>query len=261
MGRIETEGVRTWLVDLDGVVWLAGQPIAGAREAVAAVRESGRRTLFVTNNSGPTKSVLVSRWHDAGIDAGFHEIATVSDAAASLLRAGEDVFIWGEEGLVEAVEAAGGRIVDTPAKAGTVVVGWSTSFDFDLLSRVSSAVRDGARFIGTNEDPTHPTPHGLQPGTGALLAAVATASHTKPIVAGKPHEAMVNLVHKMSTGDLEVVIGDRPSTDGIFAARLGLPFALVSSDATAKEGMIDEVSPLCHAPSLLEVVNILFSCL
>ncbi|MHB8263156.1 MAG: HAD-IIA family hydrolase [Acidimicrobiales bacterium] len=257
MGRVTD--APTWLVDLDGVVWLAGQPIAGAGEAVAAVRESGRRTLFVTNNSGPMKSVFVSRLHDAGIEAGIHEIATASDAAASLLSMGEEVFIWGEDGLAEAVEAAGGRIVDTPEKAVTVIVGWSTSFNFELLSRVSSAVRDGARFIGANEDPTHPTPSGLQPGTGALLAAVAAASHTVPTVAGKPHEAMVNLVNSMSSDNIEVAIGDRPSTDGLFAARLGLPFALVSSDATAHEDVRDGVNPVCQASSLLEVVNILLS--
>ena len=41
----------TWVLDLDGVVWLAEQPIDGARAAVATLRAAGRRVLFATNNS------------------------------------------------------------------------------------------------------------------------------------------------------------------------------------------------------------------
>src|SRR3990170_105991 len=43
----------TVLCDLDGVVWLSGQPIAGSVEAVARLRDAGHRVLFVTNSSWP----------------------------------------------------------------------------------------------------------------------------------------------------------------------------------------------------------------
>ena len=39
------------LCDLDGVVWLAHQPIPGSVDAIARLRASGRRVVFVTNNS------------------------------------------------------------------------------------------------------------------------------------------------------------------------------------------------------------------
>ena len=46
-----TGSIDTVLCDLDGVVWLAHQPIAGSVDAIASMRSTGRRVLFVTNNS------------------------------------------------------------------------------------------------------------------------------------------------------------------------------------------------------------------
>src|ERR1700691_2618509 len=97
--------------------------------------------------------------------------------------------------------------------ADAVVVGWTRSFTFDSIAVAARTVRDGARLIGTNEDPTHPTPHGLMPGCGALLAAVATAAETTPEVAGKPHLPTADAIRSMSD-DLRVMVGDRPETDG-----------------------------------------------
>ena len=57
-----------------------------------------------------------------------------------------------------------------------------------------TAVRHGARLIGTNDDATYPTPDGPIPGGGALLAAVAYASGATATVAGKPHRPMADLV-------------------------------------------------------------------
>ena len=86
----------------------------------------------------------------------------------------------------------------------------------------------GARFVATNLDPTYPVAGGLVPGAGALVAAVSTASGTRPEVAGKPEAAMVALVHAR-WGTTGVVVGDRPSTDGALAVALEWPFALVLS--------------------------------
>ena len=37
-------------MDLDGCVYLGGEPIDGAPEAIAALREAGKRIAFVTND-------------------------------------------------------------------------------------------------------------------------------------------------------------------------------------------------------------------
>jgi ribonucleotide monophosphatase NagD (HAD superfamily) len=107
-------------------------------------------------------------------------------------------------------------------------VGLHRGFDFDELDRASAAVRAGARFIATNLDATYPVAGGMVPGSGAIAAAVATASGSTPEVAGKPERPMVELV-RARLGETGVVVGDRPSSDGVLADALGWPFALVLS--------------------------------
>jgi 4-nitrophenyl phosphatase len=234
------DGAETWVVDLDGVVWLAEEPIAGSAGAVHRLREAGVRVVFATNNAAPTVDELCERLARAGIAAGQEDLVTSAQAAASMLEPGTSAFPCAEGGVVEALERQGVEAVDD-GDVDAVVVGWTRRFDFDLMATAAALVRGGARLIGTNEDPTHPTPRGLLPGSGALLAAVATAAQTAPEVAGKPHEPMVGLLRRRAPG-ATLVVGDRPSTDGALARRLGLPFALVRSGVTSdgREPMVVE---------------------
>jgi 4-nitrophenyl phosphatase len=136
-----------------------------------------------------------------------------------------------------------------------VVVGWHLEFDFSRLARAADAVRRGARLIGTNEDATFPTPDGLLPGAGALLAAVAYASEARPEVAGKPHPPMRRLIAER-IGSVATVVGDRPSTDGELARALGARFGLVLSGVTG-EGELDGLRPVPDvvAPDLGALVS------
>lgn len=241
-----SDTVETWVVDLDGVVWLAEEPISGSAEAVARLRKAGIHVVFATNNAAPTVAELRQRLARAGITADEGDLVTSAQAAASMLEPGSTAFPCAEGGVIEALERRGVEVVSDGA-ADAVVVGWTRRFDFDLLAAAASLVRGGSRLIGTNEDPTHPTPRGLLPGSGALLAAVATAAQSEPEVAGKPHEPMVALLGRRAP-HATLVVGDRPSTDGALARRLGLPFALVRSGVTSdgREPMVvepDEVAP------------------
>jgi len=248
----DDSGAETWVVDLDGVVWLASEPIPGSAAAVARLRAAGTMVVFATNNAAPTVGELLERLGRAGIPAGPAELVTSAQAAASMLEPGTTAVACADGGVLEALAARGVTVVaEGPADA--VVVGWTRRFDFDMLATAASALRMGARFIGTNEDPTHPTPERLLPGSGALLAAVATAAQAIPEVAGKPHEPMVALLRRQAPG-ASLVVGDRPSTDGALARRLGLPFALVRTGVTSdgREPMV--VQPDEEAPDLAALV-------
>lgn len=244
-------GSGTWVVDLDGVIWLTGVPIPGATDAVQRLRDLGRRVLFVTNNSAPTQDELLGRLERAGITAAAADLVTSAQAAAEMLAPGDSALALADGGAIEALLGRGVRLVET-GPADAVVVGWTHHFDFDRLSLAAQVVRAGARLIGTNEDSTHPTPTGLVPGSGALLAAVATAADTVPEVAGKPHRPIVELIRRQTEG-VAVVVGDRPATDGALADVLGVPFALVLSGVT---GAADAASPSAFcAPDLLALVD------
>lgn len=247
------DAAGTWVIDLDGVIWLAGTAIPGSADAVDALRRAGRPVLFATNNADPTVAELIERLAGVGIEAGPEEILSSAQAAASMLSPGQRALACGGEGLAEALGQRGVEVrSDGPVDA--VVVGMTTAFDYAMLSRASLAVRAGARLIGTNEDPTHPTPRGLLPGSGALVAAVATASQTEAELAGKPHDPMVTLLETRAPR-VAVVVGDRPATDGEFARRLGRPYALVLTGVIAPDHGPLDVEPDEEAPDLRALVE------
>jgi HAD superfamily hydrolase (TIGR01450 family) len=232
--------VATWALDLDGVLWRGAAPIPGAAEAVGRLRARGERVVFLTNNSGPTLAGHVDKLRRMGVEAAPEEVLTSAQAAATMLDRGATALACAGDGVREALAARGVRVVASGA-ADAVVVGFHREFDFERLARAADAVRAGARLIGTNEDATYPTPDGLLPGAGALLAAVACASGAVPEVAGKPHGPMRALVAER-VGAVATVVGDRPSTDGALAQALGARFALVLSGVTG-EGELARLRP------------------
>jgi len=223
--------------DLDGVIWLGEEPISGAPEGVAQLRDAGVRVGFVSNNSSQPVGEVVAKLTAAGVPAVGDDVITSALAAASLLAGSlvpnAAVLACAGPGVVEALTAAGLRVVDHPP-AAAVVVGLHRDFDFDELDRASAAVRSGARFVATNLDATYPVAGGMIPGSGAIAAAVATASGRAPEVAGKPEPPMVALVRER-LGSTGIVVGDRPTSDGALADALGWPFALVLSGVTGRE--------------------------
>ena len=233
------------LCDLDGVVWLAHQPIPGSVDAVARLRAAGHRVLFVTNNSSARVEVQEEALESIGIPA-QGDVVTSAQAAAWLVRPGERVLVCGGEGVVQAVEARG-AVVGHDAEIDAVIVGWHRHFDYDGLTRAVRAVQHGARLIGTNDDATYPTPDGPIPGGGAILAAVQTAAGLEPVIAGKPYEPMADLVRSIVGAEAAaqaVMVGDRPSTDGRFARTLGCRYAHVHSGVTPKGAPVDPVPDL-----------------
>ena len=240
------------LCDLDGVVWLMHQPIAGSVNAIQLLKNAGHRVLFVTNNSYSVISNQENALAKIGIDS-HNDVVTSSQAAGALLRKGERVLLGGGPGAVEAVKNAGAVLAgqsddqtdsEIDQEVDTVMVGFHPSFDYRGLTRLSQAVRNGARLIATNDDATYPTPRGLIPGGGSILASVVAASGVEPIIAGKPHQPMADLVRQvLGVTDLSDawMVGDRPSTDGLFAQTVGCKFAQVLTGISSLKDVSDDV--------------------
>ena len=252
----------TWALDLDGVVWLAGQPIPGSAEAVADLRDAGERVVFLTNNSGPVVAAHLKALADVGIPCAAEDITTSAQAAASMVAPGERVAMVGDAGVREALDAGGAVVVEARDHPQSVVVGRTVDLDYSLLADAATAIRRGARFIAANTDPTFPTGpggaggpgDGLVPGAGALVAFLATASGRRPEVAGKPHEAMAELVRRRY-GRLAVMAGDRPDTDGLFAGLVGAKFGLVLTGVTTRSDLPVNPVPDLVADDLASLVR------
>lgn len=245
----------TWVIDLDGVVWRGERAIPGAPEALARLAGAGVAIAFVTNNSSATVAQYREKLDRLGVPPGVGVVHSSAEAAASLVGEGERVLVCAGPGARESVRAAGASLVeDGPADA--VVVGWHADFDYHRLTVATQAVLGGARLIGTNDDALYPMDGALLPGGGSILAAVAYASGVTPVVAGKPNQPIVDLLaHTVES--VELVVGDRPSTDGLLAERLGVPFALVRSGVTPPGAPVDGVTPELDMADLAALVNAL----
>ncbi len=260
--------VRTVLCDLDGVIWLAHQPIPGSVEAVSALQAAGIEVLFVTNNSTTPPAAVEEILGSIGIE-GAGAVIGSAEAAASLLAPGERVLVCGERGIREAVDRVGAEWLDANAPGDhylsqiadcdTVVVGLDRQFSYQTLDRVSATIRRGARFIATNDDATYPTPHGVIPGAGSLLAAVIAAAGVSPVLAGKPHQPMADLVLRRTSSVPEqiVMVGDRLSTDGMFARTLGCAFAWVRTGVPGDVEDMTSIPISVSAGDLSEVATAL----
>lgn len=227
------------LCDLDGVVWLAHQPLPGSVEALESWRAAGHEIVFCTNNSFNTIADQERFLSVIGVDAA-NRVVSSATAAGTLVNAGESVLVCGGQGIREAVAARGATAIvhgESVANVDAVVVGFDRAFDYQKLQEASAAVRNGARLIGTNHDPTYPTPEGEIPGGGSLVAAVAYASETEAIFAGKPMRPMfaaaMSLAERLVGGAVNVaeifVVGDRDDSDGEFARRNGVQYCHVRS--------------------------------
>jgi HAD superfamily hydrolase (TIGR01450 family) len=241
-----------WILDLDGVVWLANEPIPGAADAVERLRATGERVCFVTNNSSQPVGEQERKLGAMGIPA-EGDVLTSAMAAALLLQPGQTALVCAGPGVDEALERRGVHAV-RDGDADAVVVGFHLDFDYGRLKAAHAAVRAGARLIGTNDDVTYPTPEGPIPGGGAILAAVVAASGVEPVVAGKPYPPMAALVRQLAGDGPHVVVGDRPSTDGLFAVTLGAPFALVLTGVTTPSDLPVTPEPETISPSLAALV-------
>lgn len=280
----------SWLLDLDGVLWRGGERIEGAAEAVGALRDAGIAVTFFTNNSFPLLEGHLAKLESMGVPAAPEEVLTSAQAAAGLLQPGARALVVGGPGIRQALAAAGVVVVPVeeltvPGIRGpgmhasgdpgglarlveeldalegpevdAVVVGIDPRFDFARLVVATRAVARGARLVATNDDATYPTPRGFLPGAGSVVAAIASASGTVPVVAGKPYEPAGALIRQRfgaSGTKVGTVVGDRPETDGLLARLIGARFALVLSGVTpAGHGALVPEADV-EAASLAELV-------
>ncbi len=242
------------------MLWHGSQPIPGAATAVNSLLGAGHSVLFATNNSSATVGQQEAKLGRFGVEASGMILSSAM-AAGSLIGQGEQVFVLGGQGIVDAVTERGGVCVPVsdpalgPPQLDAVIVGIDFTLTYERLAMAVRAIRNGARFIATNHDPTFPTEHGLSVGGGAIVAAVRTAAETEPIIAGKPHQPMADLAIAM-LGSEGLMIGDRDDTDGAFARTAGYRFGMVLSGVTSAE----EAAALEPAPDVIaaDVAELLF---
>jgi glycerol 3-phosphatase-2 len=237
--RLDYDGL---IVDLDGVVWLGGEPIEGAVEAVAALRARGIRLLFLTNDPSSSPAAQAARLMAIGIGASAEDVITSGSETVRFLAERSDLrgasaFIIGSPDFQEELANAGFELVPQgqAERAQIVVVGGHREFDFDELHAATRALASGAELFGAGRDRFVPTADGPEPATGAILAAVETASAVKATVVGKPEPFMfTSAAQALADCKHVAVVGDNLASDIAGARRAGLDAVLVLTGASGK---------------------------
>ncbi len=249
------------IADMDGVLWRGDEPLKGMDQFFALLHEAQIPFMLATNNSSKTRTDYVNKLAKMGVTTVTESNIVTSGTATVdfLLREypiGADVQVLGGAGLHHMLKEAGFPLVERGAEV--VVVGLDFALTYEKIKRAVLDIRDGARFIATNPDPTFPSPEGLIPGNGALVAAVQTATDTPPEFMGKPYPPMFETaLATMGTEPAHtLMIGDRINTDIQGAVELGMPTALLLSGVTTTDDMVaSEIQPTVAYEGILDVVK------
>jgi NagD protein len=230
--------IRSWLMDMDGVLVHDEQAIPGAPEFIDALRERGTPFLVLTNNSIYTRRDLAARLRTSGLQVPEEAIWTSALATGRFLetqRPGGSAFVIGEAGLTTALHEAGYTL--TERDPDYVVLGETRTYSFERITRAIRLIGGGARFIATNPDPTGPAPDGPLPATGSVAALVSRATGVAPYYVGKPNPLMMrsalNAIEAHS--ETTAMIGDRMDTDVVSGLEAGLETLLVLTGVTTRE--------------------------
>jgi HAD superfamily hydrolase (TIGR01450 family) len=248
------------LLDLDGCVWVADVPTPGAGEAVAALRAAGKGVAFITNDARHGEDAIVRKLWRLGFQASREEVVTVGGAVQYVLAESghATAFVIGSPSLHRHVAEAGLRILngsDLAARADVVVVAGHEEFDYAELRGAVQAVLRGSELLCTSRDPTFPGPDGPWPGSGAVVAAVETATSAKATSVGKPEPQLFRTALDRLGAGRALVVGDRLDTDMAGARAAGLDGALVLTGATsAAAAQAADPAPAFVAGSLAELV-------
>jgi NagD protein len=230
--------IRSWLMDMDGVLVREEHPIPGAAEFLTRLRERGFPFLVLTNNSMYTRRDLAARLAANGREVPEESIWTSALATADFLnsqRPAGTAFAIGEAGLSTALHQVGYTL--TERDPDYVVLGETRTYSFERIAQAIRLIVAGARFIATNPDPTGPTPDGPLPATGSVAALISRATGVAPYFVGKPNPLMMRSALNAIDAHSETtaMVGDRMETDVVSGLEAGMHTVLVLTGSTQRE--------------------------
>ena len=236
---------QVFLLDMDGTVYIGDTPLSGMSGTLAAVRESGRRIVYCTNNSSRSRRQYAEKLRRLGLFDARDEVYTSGMATAEALR--------------EDFEAAGVRLCEEGADV--CVLAYDTTLTFEKLRKINEYIVRGTPYIATHPDDVCPAEGVYPPDVGSFIRLLACSSGREPdVVCGKPNRVMgERLLARLSVPPAAVTMaGDRPHTDIRFANNNGFGSLLVLSgetDARRAQTLPASDTPTALADSLNDVVR------
>lgn len=225
--------IKALILDMDGVLWRENSAIGDLPWIFDRFTALDLRVILATNNGTRTPEQYIQKISSFGVNVKKEQIINSAMAVTHLLKKrfpnGGSVYILGEVGLSAVLNEAG--FFHAEENVIAVIGGMDRAIDFEKLKRATLLIRSGAPFYFTNPDKTYPTPEGLIPGAGSILAALEVASDVNGIIAGKPSPALFEFaLERLGTApEFTLVVGDRLETDILGGQRANCKTALVLS--------------------------------
>ncbi|MCY3410345.1 MAG: HAD-IIA family hydrolase [Candidatus Heimdallarchaeota archaeon] len=219
-----------YIFDSDGVLVEEGIAIDGASKTTSELREAGKKVVIFSNNSTKHPKTMEETYFEQNIF--FDEVINSGQLMVNFLKQEriKSVYVVGENGFKSLLRENGLIIKETDVDA--VVVGMDRTLTYEKLAIACRNIRRGARFVASNSDASFPTPRGLEPGAGSMIAAIETASEVPPeIILGKPNSyGYEYILNKYNIpAENAIMIGDRFETDILGALKVGMQTVVVNT--------------------------------
>ena len=233
---------KLYLFDMDGTLYLGSRLYDFTLELLATLKATGRKYLFMTNNSSKSVNDYVKKLAGLGIEATRDDFMTSSQATAFYLHKhheGQKLYVCGTESLKEELRMEGFTVTTNIDEVECIVMGFDTELTFQKLHDVSYMLltRPDLPYIATNPDYVCPTEFGSVPDCGSVCDMIFNATKKRPLVIGKPSPLMPELaMEKLGVSREETcVVGDRIYTDVKSGLNAGITGILVLSGETTRE--------------------------
>ena len=256
------KNITCFALDMDGTVYLGDRWIDGAREFLQAVEASGKKYVFLTNNSSKDPETYIRKLEKMGLEIGMDKIVTSGMATIAYLKTnfpGKRVCLLGNE-LLQAEFLKEGIVLDEKSPE-VAVVGFDTSLTYQKMCRICDLVREGLPYISTHPDYNCPTETGFIPDAGAIHAFIhASAGRYPDHIIGKPNRDIMDyLAQKAGVArEKTAMVGDRLYTDVAAGVNNGYTGILVlSGEAGMKDVEKSEVIPHLIFSSVKEMIPLL----
>lgn len=240
--------IKCFMLDMDGTFYLGDRLLEGSLDFLRRLGETGRSSLFVTNNSSKSADIYVKKLTRMGVDKPFLNVLTSGQAAGRYcLRefTGKRAFVLGNDMLCAEL-AAMGVAIDS-RHPDYVLIGYDTTLDYGKMTRVCDLVRAGLPYIATHPDFNCPTETGYAPDIGAIIAFIEASAGRRPdLILGKPYAGIVEEALRLTVlqKDELAMVGDRLYTDIATGKNFGMLSILVlTGEATRADLESSEVQP------------------
>ena len=224
---------KVFLLDMDGTINLGQRLLPGAKEFIDYLKLSGRRFLFLTNNSSQDGRHYVQKMCKLGISCDADNMWTAGDATINYLieqKAGARIYLLGTAVLEEDFRQH--DFVLTDENPDFVVLGFDQTLTYEKLVKACDFIHAGVTYIATHPDINCPVENGYIPDVGAMMALIEASTGKRPQVIGKPKKEIIESAFRklgVYNRDETAIVGDRVYTDIQTGANAGILSVLVLS--------------------------------